>query len=164
MPTRSMAHHNYLIGHNTSPDRNKTNPTPNRSRRRTNPKGPCYEGIRSCLARGSKPDSGSHELASNSVSRDPTTSTASLVSMACRTAGFPMLFGHSMFSLWLLGKLPWPPNDVATGAARCSATTVNSGVACDSSTPFPLNIIGRSACARISVARSMASLSPLMRL
>ena len=22
-----MAHHNYLIGHNTSPDRNKTNPS-----------------------------------------------------------------------------------------------------------------------------------------
>ena len=28
MPTRTgMAHHNYLIGHNTSPDRNKTNPS-----------------------------------------------------------------------------------------------------------------------------------------
>ena len=31
MPTRTgYAHHNYLIGHNTSPDRNKTNPSPNR--------------------------------------------------------------------------------------------------------------------------------------
>ena len=32
MPTRGrgMAHHNYLIGHNTSPDRNKPNPSPNR--------------------------------------------------------------------------------------------------------------------------------------
>ena len=26
LPGRGMAHHNYLIGHNTSPDRNKTNP------------------------------------------------------------------------------------------------------------------------------------------
>ena len=41
-----MAHHNYLIGHNTNPDRNKTNPSRlTASRRRTNPKGPCYEGI-----------------------------------------------------------------------------------------------------------------------
>ena len=27
---RGMARHNYLIGHNTSPDRNKPNPSPNR--------------------------------------------------------------------------------------------------------------------------------------
>ena len=41
-----MARHNYLIGHNTNPDRNKTNPSRlTASRRRTNPKGPCYEGI-----------------------------------------------------------------------------------------------------------------------
>ena len=31
MPTRTgMARHNDLIGHNTSPDRNKPNPSPNR--------------------------------------------------------------------------------------------------------------------------------------
>ena len=32
MPTRGqgMARHNDLIGHNTSPDRNKPNPSPNR--------------------------------------------------------------------------------------------------------------------------------------
>ena len=42
-----MAHHNDLIGHNTSPTRNNKTPhTQPPSRRRTNPIDPCYEGIR----------------------------------------------------------------------------------------------------------------------
>ena len=41
-----MAHHNDLIGHNTSPTRNNKTPhTQPPSRRRTNPIDPCYDGI-----------------------------------------------------------------------------------------------------------------------
>ena len=45
-----MAHHNDPTGHNTSPDRNKTKSLASPpSRRRTNPKGPCYEGINNAI-------------------------------------------------------------------------------------------------------------------